>query len=98
MVLSELFVLYKLAQACTSLYKLKKVLCMFTDASPSQKDAVNQCKLQETEKAASADDEFDENEMGDDDQRKVTRLDGIIQFVTSYIQHHNFGTHDLSNV
>jgi hypothetical protein len=29
--LSSLFHLLKLAQACTSLYKLKKVLCMFTD-------------------------------------------------------------------
>jgi hypothetical protein len=29
--LSSLFHLLKLEQACTSLYKLKKVLCMFTD-------------------------------------------------------------------
>jgi hypothetical protein len=31
MVLSGLFHLYELVQACTSLYKLKKVSCKFTD-------------------------------------------------------------------
>jgi hypothetical protein len=35
MVLSGLFRLYELVQARTSLYKLKKVLCKFTDVSHS---------------------------------------------------------------
>lgn len=53
----------------------------WNEATPSQKDAVDKRKMQgtNTKMAASAD---------DDD--KVTRLDEIILFVTSYIRHHNF--------
>jgi hypothetical protein len=36
MVLSGLFHLYELVQACTSLYKLKKVSCKFTDDYQNQ--------------------------------------------------------------
>jgi hypothetical protein len=51
MVLSGLFRLYELVQARTSLYKLKKVLCKFTDEADKDnkkcgKEPTQSCSLQ----------------------------------------------------
>jgi hypothetical protein len=54
---------------------------MWEEASPSEKEAVEQYKIDEANKMST----LVSDEMGEDDWQKVTRLEGVVLFVTSHI-------------
>jgi hypothetical protein len=61
---------------------------LWEEASPSQKNAVEKYKENDRKTSSLVDDN-----MGEDDRQKVTRLEEVVLFVTSHIWHSNFETH-----